>query len=340
MAAKAAPKRRPRTPTRVPDRHALVFISHDTRDRALAEAFEDLLRDASGGVLKMFRSSDRRGASGIEFGAEWYTTIMTRLAEATDVVAILTRNSLSRPWILYEVGVARGRLEVPAFGVAFGMRLETVQGPFAQFQNSEDDEDSLTKLVMQLIRRNPEADPREEAVRLQVQVFRSRFKAIPGSTREAGDDGGEPSTVGKLFEEIKIMFRELSDQIATRSAGALTMPSRVLTRTAQRIIDEMKFAELRERATLWEEFTSVISTRVKAPIHGIQDVLQGLRQKDSTRLHEGVARFTQFLETEGRSTATDEIDMETYALLDDVAQVLHHWERSGSPVRRRTSPKP
>ena len=123
----------------------LVFLSHDSRDGELAEAFENLLIDASGGVLKAFRSSDRRGTSGIEFGAEWYATIMNRLSQASDVVALLTPNSIERPWILYEVGVARGHLNVPAFGVAFGVPLNNIAGPFAQFQNSSDDEDSLTR---------------------------------------------------------------------------------------------------------------------------------------------------------------------------------------------------
>jgi hypothetical protein len=39
----------------------LVFISHDHRDGELAAAFATLLTDASGGSLKLFRSSDPKG---------------------------------------------------------------------------------------------------------------------------------------------------------------------------------------------------------------------------------------------------------------------------------------
>ena len=42
----------------------LVFISHDTRDAELAEAFSNLLKSVSAGVLKSFRTSDRRGNQG------------------------------------------------------------------------------------------------------------------------------------------------------------------------------------------------------------------------------------------------------------------------------------
>jgi hypothetical protein len=102
---------------------ALVFISHDTRNANLAEAFANLLSDVSGGTLKSFRSSDKKGNTGIEFGAEWFSTIMAQLADATDVVALLTPQSLDRPWILYEAGVAKGRLDTTLFGLALGHRL-------------------------------------------------------------------------------------------------------------------------------------------------------------------------------------------------------------------------
>jgi hypothetical protein len=81
----------------------LIFISHDSRDADLAEAFAMLLTDASGGILKSFRSSDRVGTEGIEFGAEWYRAIMQKLDEATDVVT-LSRGSgfvIPRPFGVY-----------------------------------------------------------------------------------------------------------------------------------------------------------------------------------------------------------------------------------------------
>jgi hypothetical protein len=37
----------------------LVFISHDSRDAALAEAFSKLLKSVSAGMIKTFRSTRR-----------------------------------------------------------------------------------------------------------------------------------------------------------------------------------------------------------------------------------------------------------------------------------------
>ena len=215
----------------------LVFVSHDSRDGDIAEAFANLLSDVSAGTLKSFRSSDKRGSSGIEFGAEWYGTIMGKLSDATDVVALLTQRSIDRPWILYEAGVAKGKLNATVFGVAIGVPLEKVStGPFGQFENSADDEDSLTKLVLQLLQRNPDASPREEAVRMQVRVFRENLatllKAITPSVKS---EQPEETSIAKLFEEVKIMVRDLSDRVQSsgRSRG------RRLRRIHPMMIEEM-----------------------------------------------------------------------------------------------------
>ena len=119
---------------------ALVFISHDTRDAEIAESFSKLLSSVSAGVLKSFRSSDKKGTQGMEYGVEWYPEIMRKLDEASDIVCLLTHNSVNRPWILYEAGVAKGKLNNTVLGVAVGIPLNKANnGPFAQFQNCGDD---------------------------------------------------------------------------------------------------------------------------------------------------------------------------------------------------------
>jgi len=205
-----------------------VFVSHDSRDADIAEAFANLLTDASGGILKSFRSSDRKGTAGIEFGEEWYKAIMERLDTATNVVALLTQTSIDRPWILYETGVASGKLGTTVFGLAIGIPLEQAStGPFYRFQNCADDEDSLTKLVLQLIRRNPEAAPREEAVRRQVQAFRQGLGVLiehRAKSRATSPAHVDESAVAKLFEEVKVMFRDLPDQVEGKLHRASTPP--------------------------------------------------------------------------------------------------------------------
>lgn len=137
----------------------LVFISHDSRDFEIAEAFSKLLKSVSAGMLKSFRSSDNKGTQGIEFGMEWYPKIIESLQSSSDVVCILTELSINRPWILFEAGMAKGKLNTPILGVAVGIPLSNAStGPFAQFQNCDDELDSLTKLVKQLVKKLPNSE--------------------------------------------------------------------------------------------------------------------------------------------------------------------------------------
>lgn len=202
----------------------LVFISHDTRDAELAEAFSNLLKSVSAGVLKSFRTSDRRGNQGIEYGVEWYPEIIKNIQGASDVVCLLTKRSVDRPWILFEAGMAKGKLDTPILGVALGIELKDASsGPFAQFQNCGDDEDSLTKLVFQLVNRIPNSEPDKDTIKFQVGKFRhivgEILKKLDGSgihesSKKSSANMKEiENSSAKLFEEIKIMFQDLPSRI-------------------------------------------------------------------------------------------------------------------------------
>jgi hypothetical protein len=202
--------------------HPLVFISHDTRDAELAEEFSNLLKSASAGALKSFRSSDKRGTQGIEYGQEWYPAIMEKIDEASDVVCLLTQHSVDRPWILYEAGVAKGKLDKKVIGIALGISLgAAITGPFAQFQNNDGDSDSVSKLVLELVRKVPGLDPDTSLVKQLVDGFITKAKAITErfenqkATAEKPEKEDENS-VAKLFEEVKIMFDSLPSRIENR----------------------------------------------------------------------------------------------------------------------------
>src|SRR2546421_9655370 len=104
----------------------LVFISHDARDAELAEAFSKLLKSVSAGMIKTFRSSDKKGTEGIDFGEEWYKRLMSMLQSTSDVVCLFTERSLDRPWILFEAGVAKAKLDRPVGGLALGVPIARV----------------------------------------------------------------------------------------------------------------------------------------------------------------------------------------------------------------------
>lgn len=245
-----ADKPKTTTPDEAPRRPArptpLVFIGHDTRDAELAEAFSKLLSSVSAGVLKSFRSSDRKGSQGIEYGVEWYPELMAKLESASDVVCLLTQRSLDRPWILYEAGVAKGKLDTPVHGVALGIPLSKANsGPFAQFQNCDDKEESLTKLVLQLLERIPDSEPDREAVRMQVASFKSKadtiLEKLQGNEESQEAEPVDASSVAKLFEEVKVMFQDLPSRIEGRLVeGVAPVRRRGLERLHPMMIEEFQ----------------------------------------------------------------------------------------------------
>lgn len=206
----------------------LVFISHDTRDAELAEAFSNLLKCVSAGVLKSFRTSDKKGNQGIEYGVEWYPEIIKNIQGASDVVCLLTERSVNRPWILFEAGMAKGKLDTPILGVALGIQLKDAStGPFAQFQNCGDDEDSLTKLIFQLVDRIPNSEPDRDTIKSQVEKFKANISEILEKLGNSESSNSESKTdlsvnaiensSAKLFEEIKVMFQDLPSRIDRNS---------------------------------------------------------------------------------------------------------------------------
>ncbi len=199
-----------------------VFISHDSRDAELAKAFGELLKKASLGFLKYFCSSDRNGKEGLEYGTEWYPTITNKIRQASDVVCLLTERSADRPWLLYEAGMAKGMNESTVFGLVMGNDMDTtIKGPFAQFQNCKDDKTGLVNLVKQLVGRVPNAEPDDEIIENLVDAFlkqeKSILKALKSSTKKENTTQKEivdSNSSTKLFEEVKLMFRDLSDRIS------------------------------------------------------------------------------------------------------------------------------
>ena len=114
--------------------------------------------------------------------------------------------------------VSQRKLNTPVYGIALGITLSrAATGPFAQFQNSDDSEESLTKLVMQLVGRIPNSEPDRDAIAMQVRTFKERansvLKKIETPIQEEPEESVDETSVAKLFEEVKVMFQDLPSRI-------------------------------------------------------------------------------------------------------------------------------
>jgi hypothetical protein len=197
----------------------LVFISHDSRDADLAEAFSKLLKSVSAGMLKCFRSSDKKGNEGFQFGDEWYSRLMDKLQAASEVVCLFTQRSIDRPWILYEAGIAKARTDMRVRAIVFGVPLARLQtGPFFHFQNLESTEESLSKLVLELAGRVPGLEPDADVIKTQVKAFKvASDKIIEGlANKDESEAKPEENPMAKFLEEMKVLVRDLPSRVSER----------------------------------------------------------------------------------------------------------------------------
>jgi hypothetical protein len=97
---------------------------------------------------------------------------------------------------------------------------------------------------MQLLQRNPDASPREEAVRMQVKLFiQSLSKLLAAKPKKSHpDSGSEEQNVAKLFEEVKAMVRELPERVDDKVRSASRrVAGRSLRRLHPKMLEEFLF---------------------------------------------------------------------------------------------------
>jgi hypothetical protein len=116
--------------------------------------------------------------------------------------------------------VAKGKLSTPVVGVALGVPLARVSaGPFYQFQNMDDSESDLTKLVHQLARRVPGLELDADVVKVQVAAFKAAEADVlknvaSASGKKTTEEQTEDNPVAKLVEEMKALPSRVAERLA------------------------------------------------------------------------------------------------------------------------------
>ena len=326
-----------------PASNPLIFISHDTRDGELAEAFSKLLKSVSAGMIKTFRSSDRKGTEGIDFGDEWYKRLMSALQSTSDVVCLFTERSVDRPWILFEAGVAKGKLNTPVIGVALGIPLSRVSaGPFYQFQNMDDSDADLTKLIQQLARRVSGLELDLDVVKAQVRGFKAAEAEIlekVGSATIGKEDKDllDESPIAKLVEEMKALPSRVAERLAESEEP-------VLRRRRPRRFHPMMIDEIIHMAGDPSDPVAILMVasmvREDAPwlYELTMEVYRAVKSGNPVVMENEIRRIQRFSETMMRGPFAEAWglgDKESYVFLREFPRVLHHvLERTLSAQKR------
>ena len=327
----------------------LVFISHDARDAELAEALGKLLKSVSAGMIKTFRSSDKKGTEGIDFGDEWYKRLMSMLQSTSDVVCLFTERSLDRPWILFEAGVAKGKLSTPVVGVALGVPLSRVSaGPFYQFQNMDDSEADLTKLVHQLARRVPGLELDADVVKVQVATFKATEAGIlkkidTPAGKKGAHEQAEENPVAKLVEEMKALPSRVAERLL--ESGEPLLRRRKLRRFHPMMLDEMMHMAGGPGDPVGILMAASVF-RDDAPwlYELAMEVYRAVKSGDPAAIETEMARLKRFSEFTMRGPFMEEFglgDKESYMFFMEFPRMLQHilsrmMEDKKPHARRRT----
>jgi hypothetical protein len=110
-------------------------------------------------------------------------------------------------------------------------------GPFAQFQNCFDDEEELTKLIMELLGRVPNVEPERETVQAQVKIFRNEIASIEAKLSDKKEQNDnvlrvEQVSYAELFEEVKFLYQDIN------SLGS-KLSSEIASRVTERVLEEV-----------------------------------------------------------------------------------------------------
>jgi len=273
---------------------------------------------------------------------------MEKLKAASDVVCIFTERSLERPWILYEAGVARGTLQTPVLGLALGVTLTKVgTGPFYHFQNSDDSEESLTKLVLQLASRVPSLEPDAEVVLAQVRTFKATEHKLLEKMAETGTVEEQPpqeNLIAKFLEEMKGMVRELPSRVTERM-GDRGDPIR---RRRLRRFDPMMFNEIMHMGVEPDDPIGILllASLVRDDLPWFYEIAveayHAIRVGDHSAAERELHRIERMSEMMVRGPFSDLLglgDKETHMLLGEMPHMMHHLIRRSiegkKPSRRR-----
>jgi hypothetical protein len=123
-----------------------IFLSWSgDLSRQLAEALRDWLPAVIQSVKPFFTPND------IEKGARWSKDIAQELEASSYGIFCLTKENLTKPWIMFEAGALSKKIDVSRVcPVLFGVDNADLEGPLVQFQASPFNESEMRKLIKTL----------------------------------------------------------------------------------------------------------------------------------------------------------------------------------------------
>jgi hypothetical protein len=110
------------------------FISHFSGDKHIAELFANTLRRITLEQIDPWFSSDSTGDSGLKPGDIWFNQLLTKITKSRAVVALLTPNSINRPWVYFESGIGQALKKCEVIPICIGVKRDSILPPLGLYQ--------------------------------------------------------------------------------------------------------------------------------------------------------------------------------------------------------------
>jgi hypothetical protein len=194
-----------------------IFISHSgERSQLLAEHVALF-------VKQIIQATDPWISTGMDKGLKWLPEIAAKLDASGLGIVCLTKENLTRPWILFEAGALAKHLNDKVCTLLLDVESKDVGLPLEQFQDTKaDDKEEVWKLVATIVKEvraagsspPPDADLRKmfdeyhwPRFSAQVDALRKKGAAIKPPTRSVEDMFTEVvTTVRGLAQTVVVLY--------------------------------------------------------------------------------------------------------------------------------------
>lgn len=110
------------------------FISHSHDDNKITELLANLLKKITLDQIAPWYSSDKSASGGISMGEMWFAEIIKQIEESNVLIPIVTPNSINRPWLYFESGIAQSIKTCLIIPVCIGIGRDQLYPPLSQYQ--------------------------------------------------------------------------------------------------------------------------------------------------------------------------------------------------------------
>lgn len=110
------------------------FISHSHDDNKITELLANLFKKITLNQIAPWYSSDKSASGGISMGEMWFAEIIKQIEESNVLIPIVTPNSINRPWLYFESGIAQSIKTCLIIPVCIGIGRDQIYPPLSQYQ--------------------------------------------------------------------------------------------------------------------------------------------------------------------------------------------------------------